>query len=211
MFQRIFEDFAVGIIVLLAIPVIFGLWSKISSSDLGVKKNKNPTIGFVLALLFGPIGFLYFSWKKAIKTTLLLILAALLLAVVFPTPLPNWAKLIVLPILAIYAYKEIMRNNLELSKSVNKVEIDQVTQDANKIEGLLKENGIVVSVVMVNNKEDYKEYCLEVSIETKMEDVIKLNKLMARALSVSEKSIEVNLNSPSENLIGIKVKKKLKK
>ena len=30
------------------------------------RKKKNPWLGFVLVLLFGPFGFLYHSWKTAV-------------------------------------------------------------------------------------------------------------------------------------------------
>jgi hypothetical protein len=42
--------------------------------------TKKPWLGAILVFLFGPLGFLYYSWKKAVVTLLLFLLPNMFIA-----------------------------------------------------------------------------------------------------------------------------------
>jgi len=64
---------------------------------------KNPVIAAVLALIFGPLGYLYINWRYAITSfVIFFIFTAVIVAV--NLPIPDWIKLVILPVLAWKAY-----------------------------------------------------------------------------------------------------------
>ncbi|HPO68202.1 MAG TPA: hypothetical protein PLE40_00400 [Candidatus Pacearchaeota archaeon] len=72
------------------------------------KKIKKPWLGALLALIFGPIGLIYYSWKAAIGWFILLAVGVFLLNIIFPDfQFPSWSKYIVLPVIASYTYFDI--------------------------------------------------------------------------------------------------------
>lgn len=75
--------------------------------EVQTKKVKNPWLGAFLALIFGPFGFIYYSWKVAVGWFVGLSIVVLFSIVVFDYDLPAWSKYIVLPIMAAYAYFDI--------------------------------------------------------------------------------------------------------
>ena len=72
-----------------------------------VKKVKKPWLGAILTLIFGPFGFIYYSWKTAIVWFVSMFLVVFLLIIIFDYDPPTWSKYVVLPIMAIYAYFDI--------------------------------------------------------------------------------------------------------
>jgi hypothetical protein len=71
-------------------------------------KGKLPILGFSLALLFGPFGFLYYSWRKALIWGILIFVIMITLRLYFPLHY-RWLKFIFPPLLAVYAYLDLKK------------------------------------------------------------------------------------------------------
>ncbi len=65
-------------------------------------KRKDPRVAGALALVGGPIGFLYLGWRYALAATVLFL--ALLMAFAFLLFAPPWLKYVNLPAFAFMAY-----------------------------------------------------------------------------------------------------------
>ncbi len=66
-------------------------------------KQKDPTVAGVLALVTGPLGFLYLGWRYALAASV--VFAGVILVVAFLLPVPSWLVYINLPVLALIAYR----------------------------------------------------------------------------------------------------------
>ena len=64
-------------------------------------KQKNPTTAGVLALVAGPLGFLYLGWHYAVAATG--VFAGVILVVAFVLPVPTWLVFVNLPVFAFIA------------------------------------------------------------------------------------------------------------
>ncbi len=64
-------------------------------------KQKNPTTAGVLALVAGPLGFLYLGWHYAVAATA--VFAGVILVVAFVLPVPTWLVFVNLPVFAFIA------------------------------------------------------------------------------------------------------------
>ena len=66
-------------------------------------KQKDPTVAGVLALVTGPLGFLYLGWRYGLAATV--VFAGVILVVSFLLPVPSWLLFVNLPVLALIAYR----------------------------------------------------------------------------------------------------------
>ncbi len=64
-------------------------------------KRKEPKVAGALALVTGPLGFLYLGWRYALAATVLF--AAVILVVGFMLPVPSWLIWVNLPVFALMA------------------------------------------------------------------------------------------------------------
>jgi hypothetical protein len=72
---------------------------------MNARKRKNPLVAGLLALLFGPLGLLYLSWKAMIAGTLLVFLGTEIVRFRSGTDtVPPWWPFVVAPSCAVYAY-----------------------------------------------------------------------------------------------------------
>ncbi len=65
--------------------------------------NKNPTTAGLLALLGGPLGFLYVGWRYGVTATGLF--AGVIFVVAFLLPVPSWLVFVNLPVFGLIAYR----------------------------------------------------------------------------------------------------------
>ncbi len=59
--------------------------------------NKNPAMAGALALIGGPLGFLYVGWRYGVAATGLF--AGVIFVVAFLLPVPSWLVFVNLPVL----------------------------------------------------------------------------------------------------------------
>ena len=76
------------------------------------KKLKKPLVGAIFVFIFGPFGFLYYSWKKMLSWSMILFSIATV-ATWTNITLPWWLKYLILPILSIYCYIDVIRYNID--------------------------------------------------------------------------------------------------
>ncbi len=65
-------------------------------------KRKEPKVAGALALVLGPLGFLYLGWRYALAASVLFV--GVILVVGFMLPVPSWLMWINLPVFAAIAY-----------------------------------------------------------------------------------------------------------
>jgi len=66
-------------------------------------KQKDPTVAGALALVTGPLGFLYLGWRYALAASV--VFAGVILVVGFLLPVPSWLVYVNLPVFALIAYR----------------------------------------------------------------------------------------------------------
>jgi hypothetical protein len=66
-------------------------------------KQKDPTRAGVLALVTGPLGFLYLGWRYGLAA--IVVFPSVMLVVAFLLPVPSWLMFVNLPVLAVIAYR----------------------------------------------------------------------------------------------------------
>jgi len=72
------------------------------------RRKKNPWIGSILVVLFGPLGFLYHSWKSAMAVFVIVLLWVIFLRGTSLDLTENaWPRYTVLLLLAIVAWLQI--------------------------------------------------------------------------------------------------------
>ena len=76
------------------------------------RKFKKPFLGAILVFVFGPFGFLYYSWKKTMSWFMVISLIAIAGTMVNIT-FPWWLKYLILPILSFYCYIDVIRYNMD--------------------------------------------------------------------------------------------------
>jgi len=81
--------------------------------------RKNPWVGLVLVLFFGPFGFLYHSWQTALAVTLVVgpALIMFLRHTRFDVIEHPWAHYVALLLLACFAFLQIKARNREAGAS----------------------------------------------------------------------------------------------
>ncbi len=65
--------------------------------------DKNPTTAGLLALVGGPLGFLYVGWRYGVTSTGLF--AGVIFVVAFVLPVPSWLVFVNLPVFGLIAYR----------------------------------------------------------------------------------------------------------
>ena len=66
-------------------------------------KKKDPKVAGVLALVAGPLGFLYVGWRYALAATAVFV--SVIGVSAFLLPIPSWLIYVNLPVLAFLAYR----------------------------------------------------------------------------------------------------------
>lgn len=74
-------------------------------------KWKNPLLAAALALIIGPLGFLYFSWKKALLGIVVAFVLAEILRYNGWWPPAVWLRLLAMLGFAVYAYMDTRYTN----------------------------------------------------------------------------------------------------
>ena len=72
-------------------------------------KNKNPAVAGALALVGGPIGFLYVGWRYSL--TAAVVFVGLIFVFAFLLPVPSWLIYVTLPVFAFMAHRTCVRLN----------------------------------------------------------------------------------------------------
>jgi len=74
---------------------------------------KNPLLGALLATFFGPLGMIYYSWRKALLFLFALFIIILIyMAMVPEASIPSWVKFVVLPTLGVYVFFDIKKHKV---------------------------------------------------------------------------------------------------
>ena len=66
-------------------------------------KKKNPRVAGGLALVGGPLGFLYIGWRYALAATVVFL--SIIMVFAFLLPVPSWLKYVNLPVFAFIAHR----------------------------------------------------------------------------------------------------------
>jgi len=69
----------------------------------GDHNSKNPTVAGVLALVGGPLGFLYVGWRYGLAASV--VFTGVILVEVFLLPVPSWLVFVNLPVFALIAHR----------------------------------------------------------------------------------------------------------
>ncbi len=67
------------------------------------QKKKNPRTAGALALVAGPVGFLYVGWRYALAATVVFL--SLIVVFTYLLPVPSWLKYVNLPVFAYMAHR----------------------------------------------------------------------------------------------------------
>ena len=87
-------------------------------------KTKNPRVAGGLALVTGPIGFLYIGWRYALAATVVFLSIIMVFALL---PVPFWLKYVNLPAFAFMAYRICERLNGLVDRGQHRAVLDADT------------------------------------------------------------------------------------
>ena len=88
-------------------------------------KTKNPRVAGGLALVGGPLGFLYVGWRYALAATVVFL--SIIMVFAFLLPVPSWLKYVNLPVFAFMAHRICHKLNRLVDRELHRDVLDSNT------------------------------------------------------------------------------------